>query len=47
MKMKYGDEMQDAMKSIVNLDPVKVTKNVLNGLSIPENEHELTKDDLI
>ena len=47
MKMKYGDEMQDAMKSIGNLDPVKVTKNVLNGLSIPENEHELTKDDLI
>ena len=47
MKMKYGDEMQDAMKSIGNLDPVKVTKNVLNGLAIPENEHELTKDDLI
>ena len=47
MKMKFGDEMQDAMKSIGNLDPVKVTKNVLNGLSIPENEHELTKDDLI
>ena len=39
--------MQDAMKSIGNLDPVKVTKNVLNGLAIPENEHELTKDDLI
>ena len=47
MKMKYGDEMQDAMKSIGNLDSVKVTKNVLNGLAIPENEHELTKDDLI
>ncbi len=47
MKMKFGDEMQDAMKSIGNLDPIKVTSNVLNGLVIPKNEHELTKDDLI
>jgi isoleucyl-tRNA synthetase len=47
MKMKFGDEMQDAMKSISDLDPVKVTKNVLNGLAIPKNKHELTKDDLI
>ena len=47
MKMKFGDEMQDAMKSISNLDPVKVTKNVLNGLVIPKNDYELTKDDLI
>ena len=47
MKMKFGDEMQDAIKSIPDLDPEKVTKNVLNGLTIPENQHELTKDDLI
>ena len=39
--------MQDAIKSIGSLDPIKVTKNVLNGLAIPENEYELTKDDLI
>ena len=47
IKMKFGDEMQDAMKAIGSFDPIKVTKNVLNGLAIPENEHELTKDDLI
>ena len=47
MKMKFGDEMQDAMKSIGNLDSIKVTKNVLNGLVIPKNKYELTKDDLI
>ena len=39
--------MQDAMKSIGNLDSIKVTKNVLNGLVIPKNKYELTKDDLI
>ena len=47
MKMKFGDEMQDAIKSIGRLDASEVTKNVLNGSAIPENEYELTKDDLI
>ena len=39
--------MQDAIKSIGRLDASEVTKNVLNGSAIPENEYELTKDDLI
>tara|TARA_Y100000768_G_scaffold141111_1_gene105154 strand:- start:175 stop:654 length:480 start_codon:yes stop_codon:yes gene_type:complete len=45
--MRFGDEMQDALKSIQSLDSIKVTKSILNGLAIPENEYELTKDDLI
>ena len=47
LKMKFGDEMQEAMKSISTLNAKTVLENLLNGNSFPENSFELNKDDVL
>ena len=47
LKMKFGDEMQEAMKSISTLNAKTVLENLLNGNSFPENSFELNKDDIL
>ena len=47
LKMKFGDEMQEAMKSISTLNAKTVLENLLHGNSFPENSFELNKDDVL
>jgi isoleucyl-tRNA synthetase len=47
LKMKFGDEMQEAMKSISTLNAKTVLENLLHGNSFPENSFELNKDDIL
>ena len=47
LKMKFGDEMQEAMKSISTLNAKTVLENLLNGNSFPKNDYELNKDDVL
>ena len=47
LKMKFGDEMQEAMKSISTLNAKTVLENLLDGNSFPENSFELNKDDVL
>ena len=47
LKMKFGDEMQEAMKSISTLNAKTVLENLLHGNSFPENSFELSKDDVL
>ena len=47
LKMKFGDEMQEAMKSISTLNAKIVLENLLHGNSFPENSFELNKDDVL
>ncbi|MFL3062888.1 MAG: isoleucine--tRNA ligase [Candidatus Neomarinimicrobiota bacterium] len=47
LKMKFGDEMQEAMKSISTLNAKKVLESLLHGNSFPENSFELSKDDIL
>ena len=47
LKMKFGDEMQEAMKSISTLNAKTVLESLLHGNSFPENSFELNKDDVL
>ena len=47
LKMKFGDEMKEAMKSISTLNAKTVLENLLHGNSFPENSFELNKDDVL
>ena len=47
LKMKFGDEMQEAMKSISTLNAKTALENLLHGNSFPENSFELNKDDVL
>ncbi len=47
LKMKFGDEMQEAMKSISKIDAKIVLENLLHGKSFPKNDFELNKDDVL
>ena len=47
LKMKFGHEMQEAMKSISTLNAKTVLENLLHGNSFPENSFELNKDDVL
>jgi len=47
LKMKFGDEMQEPMKSISTINAKTVLGNLLHGNSFPENSFELNKDDVL
>ena len=47
LKMKFGDEMQEAMKSISTIDAKTVLESLLHGNSFPENNFELNKEDVL
>ena len=46
LKMKFGDEMQEAMKSVGTINAKTVLENLMHGNSFPENSFELNKDDV-
>jgi isoleucyl-tRNA synthetase len=47
LKMKFGDQMQEAMKSISTIDAKTVLESLLHGNSFPENNFELNKEDVL
>ena len=47
LKMKFGDEMQEPMKSISTINAKTVLGNLLHGNPFPENSFELNKDDVL